>query len=170
MAAPDYVPPSLADKPREPLRIPPPRQWWATRPADLDRGQPCGRGMGRPGPDQGYGLALAGRFRDQLRLTEGEHDDDAIAAAVAVALRRASLYGRAPVVHDLALAFSLFGYLDEAPADLVEWRRAAIRGAAHDYWEQRGIVDRVPEDTLRLKPDDVRSRPTEWRELLGVKG
>jgi hypothetical protein len=128
--------------------------------------------MGRPGPDQGYALALAGRFRDQLRMADGEHDDDAIAAAVAVALRRASLYGRAPVVHDLALAFNLFGYLDDpvadAPADLVEGRRAAIRGASHDYWEQRGIVDRVPEETLRLTPDVVRSRVAEWRELTGV--
>lgn len=168
MAAPEYVPPSYADKPRSSLPIPPAASWTATRPADLERGQPLGRGLGRPGPDQGYALALAGRFRDKLHLGEGEHAADAVAGSVAVAMRRASMFGRAPVVFDLELAFGLFGYLDDAPADLVAWRRPAFAGASHDYWDQRAIVDRVPESTFRLTPADVRRRLGEWRNLVGV--
>src|SRR5205085_6188292 len=135
---------------------------------DLQRGQPLGPGLGRPGPDQGYALNLAGRLEDQLRLAEGEHREDVVAGGVAVALRRASIYGRAPVIHDLELAFGALGYLDDAPADLVEWRRPHIMGAAHDYWVQRAVADSVPEGTLRMKPADVRSRLADWHTLLAV--
>ena len=37
-------------------------------------------------------------------------------AAVGVALKRASLFGRAPVVHDLTVALTVWGFLDETPA------------------------------------------------------
>lgn len=169
MAAPDYVPPSLADKPRSSLPMPPPRSWTASRPADLQRGQPTGRQMGRPGPDQGYVLTLAKQFDGRLKTAEGEHPADAVAGAAAVALRRASMFGRAPVVHDLDLAFGLFGFLDaDPPADLLEWRRRTFAGASHDYWDQRAIVDRVPESTLRLPPTAIAGRLGDWRTLVGA--
>lgn len=170
MAAPEYVPPSASDKVRASLPLPPARRWTATRPADLDRGQPLGPRLGRPGPDQGYALVLAARYHGQLRLAEGEHEEDAIAGCVALALRRASMFGRAPVVHDLELAFGVLGYLDDAPADLVAWRRPLFRGAAHGYWEQRAIVDQISEATLRMKPADVRARLSDWRTLVGAAG
>ena len=169
MAAPDYVPPTHADQPRQPLSMPPGRPWTATRPADLQHGQPIGRRLGRPGPDQGYALTLAERFHDRLRLTDGEHEEDVIAGAAAVASRRASMFGRAPVIHDLELAFGLFGYLDDAPADLVAWRRALLAGSAHQYWDQREVVDTVPVETLRMTPAEVRSRLHEWRTLTGAE-
>jgi hypothetical protein len=168
MAAPDYVPPTQADQPRRSLPIPPGRRWTATRPADLQHGQPIGPRFGRPGPDQGYALTLAERFHGKLRLADGEHEEDAIDAASAVALRRASMFGRAPVIHDLELAFGLFGYLDDAPADLVAWRRALLAGSAHLYWEQREVVDTVPAATLRMTPAEVRSRLHEWKTLTGA--
>jgi len=168
VAAPDYVPITYANQPRKSLAIPPGRRWLADRPADLQRGQPFGPGLGRPGPDQGYALNLAGRFEDHLRLAEGEHREDIVAGGVAVGLRRASIYGRAPVIHDLELAFGVFGCLDDAPADLVEWRRPHLMGAAHDYWVQRAVAELVPETTLRMKPADVRSRLADWRTLLAV--
>jgi len=168
MAAPDYVPPTMADKPRPTLPLPPPDRWVATRPADLPSAQPRGRRLGSPGPDQGYALVLAHRFTGKLRLAAGEQEEDAVTGAVAVAMRRASIYGRAPVVHDLEFAFGLFGFLDDAPADLVEWRRRAFRGAAHDYWDQRDIVDRIPEATLRMAPAQVRGGASEWRQLVGL--
>ena len=168
MAAPEYVPVQHADQPRRPLAIPPGRRWMADRPADLQRGQPLGPRFGRPGPDQGYAFNLAERFQDKLRLIEGEHEEDAVAGAAAVALRRASMFGRAPVIHDLELAFGLFGYLDDAPEDLLAWRRALFAGAAHQYWEQRQIVDTVPAETLRMTPAQVRSRLHEWRTLTGA--
>jgi hypothetical protein len=168
MAAPDYVPVSHADQPRTSLPIPPARRWTPDRPGDLRRGQPTGRRFGKPGPDQGYALKLAEHFEHRLRLAEGEDEEDVVAGCTVVALRRASMFGRAPVIHDLELAFGLFGFLDEAPPDLVARRRALMAGAEEQYWEQRALVDSIPEETLRMTPAHVRSRLAEWRSLLGA--
>lgn len=166
MAAPDYVPVTLADRPRSALALPPPRSWTASRPADLARNQPSGPKLGSQGPDQGYALNLAARFADRLILEPGDHADDVMAGCVGVALKRASIFGRAPVIHDIELALGLFGFLDPAPADLVAWRRERFAGASHHYWDQRAIADRVPEATLRLTPAQVRGRLADWRSLL----
>lgn len=170
LAAPDYVPVTYANQPRTSLAIPPGRRWKAERPGDLQRGQPYGPSLGKPGPDQGYALSLAERFEDQLRLAGGEQGEDVVAGCMAVAMRRASLFGRAPVIHDVELGLGLFGFLDDAPPDLVEWRQPQFRGAGHHYWVQRSVADLVPEPTLRLKPADVRNQLGEWRRLLGVDG
>ena len=166
MAAPEYVPVNLNELPRPEDPIPPPRPWMANRPADLKGRQPVGRGLGRPGPDQGYALRLAHRFEDRLELTETEHKDDAVAGCLGVALKRASIFGRAPVIWDLELAFTLWGFLGGAPAELVAFRKPSFEGARHHYWEQREICDSVPEDTLRMTPDDVRRGLPAWRELI----
>ena len=88
---------------------------------------------------------------------------------VAVALKRAALFGRAPVLADLELAFTLFGFLGEAPEDLVEGRREIFAGAGHHYWQTRWIADRVPEATLRLTPAQVGQSLGSWRELMGAE-
>jgi hypothetical protein len=168
MAAPDYVPTTKDERPREPLGTPGHDGWTATRPGDLTGFQPSGPYFGNQGPDQGYGLVLAARFADRLVLTDGEEEHDVMAGSLGVGLARASLFGRAPVIHDLELAYGLFGYLDPAPADLVEFRQPLFAGASHHYWDQRAIVAVVPESTLRLTPAGVRQRLGEWRSLLTV--
>ena len=89
---------------------------------------------------------------------------------MAVALKRAAAFGRAPVTYDLELAFALYGYLEGAPADLVAMRRPLFESCAHDYNAVRDLVDRVPEETLRMSPEDVKARvaATDWRPLLGL--
>jgi hypothetical protein len=124
--------------------------------------------LGAPGPDQGYALKLARMFVDRLQLAEGEGVDDATAGSLGVALHRASLFGRAPVIWDLELAFTLWGYLGGAPPDLIQERVPLFMGAAHDYWDQRAITDRVPDETLRLTPAQVRERLGDWRSLVGA--
>ena len=116
MAAPEYVPTTQDERPRQPLGTPGHGGWTATRPGDLTTFQPSGRLFGNQGPDQGYGLVLAERFHDRLLLTEGEDEHDVMAGAMGVGLARASLFGRAPVIHDLELAYGLFGFLDPPPA------------------------------------------------------
>jgi hypothetical protein len=74
-----------------------------------------------------------------------------------VASRRAALFGRAPCIHDVRLALNLWGFLDDAPADLRATRRMAFSSISHDYVAQRALVDAVPEETLRLRPDEVRA-------------
>lgn len=169
MPTPEYVPNTPGQQPRRGLPLPPPRRWSADRPADLGPAQPTGPTLGHPGPDQGYALALVRHFRDRLALAEGEHAEDAVAGCLGVALKRASLFGRAPVIHDLDMAFTLWGYLGEAPPELVELRRPLFQAAAHEYWDQRLIVDRVPEATLRLTLAQLKQRwPAEWRRLLSL--
>lgn len=168
MAAPDYVPVARPDRPREPLGTPGHAGWLAVRPGDLATGQPSGPNFGNPGPDQGYALVLAERFAHRLVLTPGEDEHDVVAGCLGVGLARASLFGRAPVVHDMELAFGVWGYLDPAPDDLVAFRRALFSGASHYYWDQRAVVAAVPEATLRMTPAAVRQRLGEWRSLLSA--
>ncbi|MEO7443657.1 MAG: hypothetical protein ABIW46_09015, partial [Acidimicrobiales bacterium] len=94
------------------------------------------------------------------------HAEDAMAGCLGVALRRASLFRRAPVIHDLDLAFTLWGFLGQAPDDLVEYRVPMFRSASHHYWDQRAIADKVLESTLRSTPLAVRAQLADWRSLL----
>lgn len=172
MSAPQYVPRAKAEVVRSYVSSPRrPDSWTATRPGDLHRpGQPSGPNLGNQGPDQGYALHLARHFQGRLTLRGGEHEQDAIAGSVGVALKRASIFGRAPVIHDLRLALELFGFLGEPPDDLVELRRSLFEEVANPYHyvEQRRIVDMVPESTLRMTPDAVAERVVagDWRLLL----
>ena len=168
MAAPEHVPSNLGSQPRRGLPLPPAIPWRADRPGDLGPAQPRGPRFGDPGPDQGYALHLAERFEHRLELAEGETAHDAVAGCVAVALRRASLFGRAPVVHDLTLAFTTWGFLGSAPPELVAYRKPLFQAASHRYEDQRAIADQVPEDVLRAPHQATLARyPSEWRALLG---
>ena len=174
MAAPSFVPSGPVDDARayrSPGHVP--GAWMADRPAELGGRQPSGTRFGSQGPDQGFGLKLANRFRDRIVVTPGESADDAVRGCLNVALRRSSMYGRAPMVHDLTLAFTIFGYLDaDAPAELVAHRRRAFEGvanAAHHYAEGRAVVDAVPEATFRLTPEQASGAyRTGWRGLIGA--
>ena len=174
MAAPHFVPTAPVDEPRS-YRSPDhvPAAWMPDRPAELTGRQPQGARLGFQGPDQGYGLTLANRFRSRLALQPGESADDAVRGCLNVALRRASLFGRAPVVHDLTIAFTIWGLLDAAaPDDLVAVRRTAFEGladAAHHYAEGRAVAEGIPEATLRMTPAQVTAAfPARWRELVGA--
>lgn len=167
MAQPEFVPLHAADRVRPAERLPAHGGWRQARPAELvSPDLPKGHRFGSPGPDQGYGLTLAKRFEPALELAEGEHREDAVAGSLGAGLRRASMFGRAPVIHDMELAFTIFGYLGGAPSDLVAFRVPLLRGAAHDYWAQRDVVDKVTEATLRLTPAQARAKLTEWRSLF----
>lgn len=173
MAAPKFSPTPVVDTTRS-YESPPvvPDAWVANRPAEIHGAQPEGDGLGFQGPNQGYALKLAENFRGRLQLLPGEKAHDAIAGCVGVALRRASLFGRAPVIHDLAIAFTVFGFLGRRHADeLLEMRKPLFTGLGHGlhYSEIRAIADMVPESTLRMTPQAVDAAyPAQWRELLGL--
>lgn len=167
MAAPEFVPTSLDEQPRKGLPLPPARKGYE-KPGLNPNGQPTGRMLGNPGPDIGFALRIAHAIEDEIVVGAGEHKEDAIAGCIGVAMRRAALFGRAPVVHDVRIAFRLFGFLGGAPDELVRWRKPLFEAAHHHYWDQRAIVDLVPEETLRLLPAEVERRfPSEWKALLG---
>lgn len=174
MAQPEYVPVIPRNRVRVSERLPTPEGWVADRVAEVRQqgSQPAGRQLGVAGPDQGYALKLARRLHDRILLGPADHLDDVVAGCVGVALRRAARYGRAPVLSDVELGLAVWGFLGEAPADLVEFRRPLFESAAHHYNDLRAIADRVPAATLELTPADVQSRlPNDgWRVLLGLEG
>lgn len=171
MTAPDYVPIAHADRIRPIDRLPVPKPWRSDRAGEAaDPRPPGGTRFGSTGPDLGYGLKLARRFVPRLLLVEGETAEDAVAGCFAVGAKRASMFGRAPVIHDMDLAFTLWGFLGGAPQDLIAYRKPLFQGAAHHYWEQRIIVDRVKEATLRLTPAQVVSQLTKWKGLIETTG
>lgn len=170
MAAPQYVP----LPPTEHARVygsPPRREepWLPDRPGEVvGAGQPTGPLLGAQGPDLGYALTLANRVRDRLVLTEHEHADDVIAGCAAVAMKRAALFGRAPVIHDLTVAFTIWGFLQEAPAELAEFRTPLFAEVSHPHhWaERRHLVDLVPDDLLRRPHTSV--SVDDWTRLSSV--
>lgn len=152
MAAPEFVPTDPTQRTRT-YAAPPSRKrsWTADRAGDVRGGQPSGARLGTQGPDQGYAFTLVKAFEDRLVLG-AVHRADAVAGAVAVAMKRAALFGRAPVIHDLTAGFGVFGFLDDdAPAELVAWREANFDEihTEHHYSERRELVDRVGDEVLR---------------------
>lgn len=129
--------------------------------------------LGYRGPDQGYILLLARHASKQVLLQEGETLPDAIVGTVAIALRRASKFGRAPVIHDLTFALIIWGWLiDSPPDDLLTKRRELFEGladVAHHYSDGRKLVDMVPSNTYELTNDQlVNLMPLSWDVLTGV--
>ena len=174
MAAPRFAPTPTTEDVRA-YASPPhvPDSWMPDRPGEIDGPQPTGTRLGSQGPDQGYALVLARRLAPKIQLQPGERLDDAVRGSLGIALRRASMFSRAPVVHDLTIAFTIWGWFDaQPPAELVERRRELFSGVGnvvHHSAESRAIVDLVPEDTLRATPDGVRAAyPARWRELTGA--
>lgn len=174
MAAPDFVPTDPTQRVRR-YSSPPRRgdSWFAERPGDLtEPGAPRGPRLGSTGPDQGYALRLARHFEGRLHLG-GVHHGDAVAGAVGVAMRRAGLFGRAPVVHDLTAAFTLFGLLDPEPdPELVAWRERAFAEVAghHHYRERQVLIDAVPDAVLTQSHSKIiTDYGLDWRRNLSLQ-
>jgi hypothetical protein len=153
-----FVAPELGDRPRQEtnlapgVHLPAARGWKADRPGDLVAGQPTGDLLGRPGPNVGYAVTLAGRLTDSAQLAPHEHLADALAVVAELAMKRAASYGRAPTMPDVEVAASLLGYHGEVDDEFATWRAEAVRGADHDYGVRRAVVDAVPDAVLRLPP------------------
>lgn len=173
MAAPNFSPTPVLETSRR-YESPPfvPDPWVPDRPGDIVGFQPSGDHLGYQGPDQGFAFKLAKGFTERLQLEPGEKAHDAIVGCLGVALRRASIFGRAPVIHDLTIAFTIWGFLGRRhAAELIEMRRPLFTGLGHGdhYSEIRAIADRVPESTLRMSPQEVGAAyPALWRELIGL--
>lgn len=167
MTQPSFVPIVETDQVRPAYRLKVPTVWTQSRPSELlGTARPQGARFGVPGPDQGFALRLARRFEDWLILADGESIEDAMVGCTAVAMRRCARFGRAPVIFDLEFAYTLWGFLGGAPADLVEARGPLFRSAAHHYEAQRAIASAVNEEALALTPEAVAARLDRWRDLL----
>jgi hypothetical protein len=157
MTQPTFVPIAEADQVRPARHLHVPGAWTTTRPAEIT--VPTGRhgkSIGTPGPDSGFALRLAKRCEHDFVLGDGESDEDVVLGTALVASKRAALFGRAPSIYDVRFALNLWGFLDaDAPAEVQATRRALFSSVSHDYVAQRALVDSVPEETLRLTPDQA---------------
>jgi len=162
VSAPKHVPVDVT----EPVRLyrSPPRRdraWIADRPGDRTgptvSGPERGARLGSTGPDQGYAFGLVSHLEGELHLGSVKRDD-AVAGCVAVAMKRSALFGRAPVIHDVRAAFTIWGFLDADPAqDMIDARSklfAEVR-SHHHYSERRDLVDLVPDAVLRQDPKTI---------------
>lgn len=158
MAAPDFVPKPVDENART-YSSPPrrPDSWMADRPGELSGPQPAGGRLGSPGPDQGYALRLARHYEGRLVLGPDESEADALAGCTAIAMRRSALFGRAPMLADLTLALTFWGYLGTAADELVAIRSQVFAAVAstHHYDERRAIVDGISDDILRMSVEQV---------------
>jgi hypothetical protein len=156
MTQPTFVPIAEADQVRPARHLQVPGTWTQSRPAEVvGPVQPRGPAIGTPGPDSGFALRLASRFADELELTEGESGHDVLFGAALVAAKRAALFGRAPSIYDVRFALNLWSFLRQAPPELAASRRIAFSSVSHDYVAQRQLVDSVPEEVLRLSPEEA---------------
>jgi hypothetical protein len=157
MTQPTFVPIAEADQVRPAMHMDVPGPWTTSRPAELVvPAVTRGRTTGTPGPDAGFALRLAKRFEHELRLQDGESEHDVELGVALVGAKRAALFGRAPCVYDVRFALNLWGFLDDVPAGIAATRRAAFSSISHDYVAQRALVDSVPDETLRLSPEEAR--------------
>ena len=169
MGAPQHVP----TDPTAPPHYQAPRRrrggWTADRPGEVKGLQPRAAGLGRQGPDQGYALRLARVLAGELVLDPGESERDVLAGCVAVGLKRASIFGRAPIMDDLRAAAAIWGFdraVDDALVALRTQRFAELANA-HHYEERRAVADAVPGDVLALDLDEIRRRAgSDWRSVL----
>lgn len=169
MTQPKYAPIPIEDEVRPSRRLGPALPWKPARPGELVKTRLTHQavpevrraGRGAPGPDQGYALRLAERFAERLVLQPGEHPDDVLAGAVAVAMRRAAVFGRAPVATDLEVALHLFGFLAPASEAQVAARKACFAGVGHDEWRRRALANDIAEADLRRTAGDAAAHPLE---------
>lgn len=119
-------------------------------------------------------MKLADLVDDEIVVTDGESKADVIAGCAAVAMKRASLFGRGPVVHDLREALRIWGYLSvDPPPELVAARKPMFAEVAHahHYVERRMIADAVPAAVLHQPHDAITAAcAADWRSLLDLTG
>ncbi len=173
MSAPEFVPTPTRQLVRT-YASPPWRgePWFADRPGEIRGRQPIGEQLGSPGPDSGYALTLAQRFRGGLQLRDGEHEADALSGAAAVAMKRAALFGRAPVIHDVTVGLTIWGFLDAEPdTELVAVRREwfeEVHLSIH-YTARQRIVDAATDEVLRMSHTTIADRHrADWRSILDL--
>lgn len=171
MAAPEYVPTSPTDAPRvyrsavwtdADKRV-------TDRPAVASEPWPRGPRLADPSPDAGYALKLVKTFEGRLVLTQGEHEHDVLVGCAGVATKRSSLFGRGPLMTDVKIAFTIWGFLAEPDPTLVRFRRPLFAAAGHqyNYVQRRQIADVVSAAALKLSPSEVSAiASSDWRKFF----
>ena len=160
MTQPTFVPIAEADqvRPARHLHVPGP---WTHVPPGRGGGARCDGGAGpsgHPGPDSGFALRLAKRFEHELQL-----DARASPRTTSSSAPRSSPPSGPPSSggHRASTTCSSPSTCGASsttrPPVVAASRRAAFSSISHDYVAQRQLVDSVPEEILRLSPEEARA-------------
>ena len=126
--------------------------WHLHRPGEVvPDAMPEGGLYGNHGPDIGYAYKIVHRLRDKVKVSSGENHEDAEAGAIAVAMRRAALLGRAPILADLDV--TAMRVITNNPA-----KYGGLEGFGLD------IADRVPSVTAP-NPENIRYLRTKQERM-----
>lgn len=141
-----------ADRPRAVPEPASPRFGRDTRPGVITAPDqmPTGPGFGRPGPDTGWALRII-RAADLPEI--GEAHESVLAAIMGA---RASLYGRAPIPEDLAVARVLMGMGEGLPAEIEERGERWVAATAHEKTKGSTALSEIDPDLLRETPERIR--------------
>jgi hypothetical protein len=167
-----FVPADPADVPRQQQNLPPgtalppARRWQSDRPGDLEAESPQGGLFGNPAPNVGYAYTLAEHVANRLELTQHEDIHDVLPVLAEIAGRRAALFHRAPVIHDVEVAMTILGYDGSADPAFARARALLVHEAGHSYYRRRAIVEAVPEALLRRPRGEIDSAVYEWRRTI----
>lgn len=156
MSTQDFVSPKRIDTPRheqnmpEGVDTPVPQAWIGNRPGDdLLQKKDNELLLGNPGPNIGYALKIVNNEFDTLYLVEHENEHDVVALLAEIAMRRASVFGRAPVKADVVLAAHILSYDVEPTQGEEKWRPQLIHNCSHDEHRRRQIVNSVPQMIIK---------------------
>ncbi len=166
MATPRFVPSAPLGHPihREAFdRIPVARRHEPSR--GQGRRPVVGPGFGLPCPDAGYALFLAAHSVEHLVLEFGDGRDDAKCAIATIAMRRAGMLGRAPLLQDVEIGRTLLAYEQPTDVDFARWRAGWIRGIAHDDDLRQRLADAAL-PTAALSPPLDADAVSGWRADL----
>lgn len=173
MAISSYVPVDPRHHPRDYESSPRRGNGWRLdRPGEIVPDEmPQGGLYGNHGPDIGYAYSLVHLVSDKVKVNAGEHREDAEAGGIAVAMRRAARLGRAPILADLDVAFTIWGFYDDQPPSGLRVLRAEMfegaRGELHGYDLRREIANVVSEHALSMTPAAVRAAyAQDWAGLF----
>jgi hypothetical protein len=151
MAQPNFVPIRSEENVSEIQKLEPPKRWTPNRPADFN-GKPEAvkkKYYGNPGPDSGYAMLLFESLKPDIKLEKGEDIHDVAAGVVYVAMKRAALFGRAPIKKDIEYVLKKFGFLDKAHSSQIEERKFLFKSAGHEYHKRMEIADKFSEEELK---------------------
>ncbi len=171
----DFVSPKNIDTPRheqnmpEGIDTPVPDSWKAHRPGDEKTHKTSDdQLLGNAGPNVGYALSLVAREKSSFVLVAHEHLHDVEVLIGEIAMRRASHFGRAPVMDDIRFASKLLGY-DAAPAQGEEkWRPLLVNGCGHDEHRRRIIVNSIPDEIIAGSSHSHDAISGWWEKLEGL--
>lgn len=156
MATKDFIFKRMIDEPRheqnmpEGIDTPAPKGWLASGPGYVGKDQIIRHGklIGHAGPNIGFAITLAKRASKNWYLVKGEHIEDVEILLAEIAMRRASFFGRAPIVGDIGFASHLFGFHGEPEQGEEHWRPKFVHGTGHDEHKRRIIVNSIPEEII----------------------